>query len=143
MTIRFLLVALVSLIGLGTLQAQGLNLQVEPKSDEGAMIEFEKTDYDLGDFTQGEEITIDIPFKSVGSEDLEVEHVKPSCSCSELTWTEKPLASGQSGNIHAQIATDEMEVGEKTKYFTVIYNGNPGVERVKVRFVLQEVKKEG
>ncbi len=102
-------------------------------------IEFENSTIELGIFNKGDTVVFDILFNSTGEEDLEVEHVKPSCSCSDLTWTETPIPKGRSGTIHAEIDTKDMEIGEKTKYFTVIYNGNPGVERVTVKFELKEL----
>lgn len=129
-----------SLLFSGGLAAQTFgsgNLNLQSGSGEPA-IEFKENVLELGTFKKGEVVTLDIPFKSSGGEDLEVAHVKPSCSCSDLTWTETALPPGESGTIHAEINTDEMEAGEKTKYFTVIYNGNPGVERVTVKFELKE-----
>ena len=120
-------------------QGGGLNLQVEPAGDEGPMIEFESTTIDLGTYAQGETVVLDIPFKSVGSDPLEVDRVKPSCACSTLEWTEEALPPGKSGKLHAEIDTGDMhEMGEKTKYFVFFYNGNPGVERVTVKFTLVE-----
>lgn len=127
----------------GSLSAQGggLNLQAEPAGDEGPMIEFETTTVELGTFAQGETVVLDIPFKSVGSDPLEVDRVKPSCACSTLEWTEEALPPGKSGNLHAEIDTGDMhELGEKTKYFVFFYNGNPGVERVTVKFTLVDKK---
>lgn len=129
-----------SLLFTGGLAAQTFgdgNLNLSTAKGEPA-IEFENSTIELGTFKKGDVVTLDVAFKSVGGEDLEVAHVKPSCSCSDLTWTETAIPSGESGNIHAEIDTKDMEAGEKTKYFTVIYNGNPGVERVTVKFELKE-----
>jgi len=122
-------------LGAQTLGSGELNLST---SKGEPAIEFENSTVELGTYKKGDVVTLDITFKSSGGEDLEVEHVKPSCSCSDLTWTETALAPGESGTIHAEIDTKDMEAGEKTKYFTVIYNGNPGVERVTVKFDLKE-----
>ena len=135
----FALLCLTLLFG-GSMSAQtfgGGELNLKTSKGEPA-IEFENNTVELGTFKKGDVVTLDIKFKSTGGEALEVEHVKPSCSCSDLTWTETELAPGESGNIHAEIDTKDMDAGEKTKYFTVIYNGNPGVERVTVKFELKE-----
>lgn len=118
--------------------SNGLNLTTSSGDGEGPAITFESNVIELGTYKKGDVVTLDVPFSSSGSEALEVEHVKPSCTCSDLTWTEKALAPKEEGKIHAEINTDEMEAGEKTKYFTVLYNGNPGVERVTIKFTLKE-----
>lgn len=112
----------------------GLNLQTQSEDEaEGPIIVFEETEYQLGQFQQGETVSFEYKFSNAGSEELVVEHVKPSCSCSKLEWTETALQPGESGEIQVAIDTKD-KMGEQTKYFTVIYNGNPGVERLKVYF---------
>lgn len=136
-----------SLLYTGGLSAQfgsGLKLESGSEDAEGPMIEFESTDINLGTFSQGETVVLDISFKSVGSDPLEVDRVKPSCSCSTLEWTEDAIPPGESGKLHAEIDTGEMmELGEKTKYFVFFYNGNPGVERVTVTFTLEAGPEQG
>lgn len=117
-----------------------LNLLTESEV-EGPAISFEQTEFQLGDFEEGELVEFTFHFTSSGSEELVVEHVKPSCACSTLEWTEDPVAPGESGEIRAAIDT-KGKSGEQTKYFTVIYNGNPGVERLKVHFNILPVQDE-
>jgi len=115
----------------------GLNLQPEPTGTDGQVITFEETHYELGTYQQGDVVELKVPFKSTGSEALEVTNVKPSCACSKLEWTDSPIPPGQEGAMEATIDTHDMEPGEKTKYFMFMYDGDPGVERVKVTFVLE------
>ena len=126
----------------GNTSNSGLNLQTEPTGTDGQVITFEQTSYELGTYQQGEVVSLEVPFKSTGSEALEVTNVKPSCTCSKLKWTDSPIPPGQDGVMEANIETDDMEPGEKTKYFMFMYDGDPGVERVKVTFVLEASAEE-
>jgi hypothetical protein len=97
------------------------------------IIEFEKAEYDLGTYKAGESVKIVVPFKNAGDADLIIDNVKPSCACTVLEWTTTPLKPGGKGEIRAEIDTADME-GEKEKSFAVLYNGNPPVERVNIKF---------
>jgi hypothetical protein len=114
----------------GTLNGGGGDDPADP-----TVIEFEKLEYDLGTFKAGEPVKAHFTFKNAGDADLIVETVKPSCSCTALTWTEKPIKPGGTGVIDAEIDTADME-GEKEKSFAVMYNGNPPVERVVLKFTV-------
>lgn len=128
----------VFLVGLFfSLQASAqLNLQSEG-SDALTLMEFEHTEYDLGTIKAGEVVKGTFKFKNIGKADLLIENVKPSCVCTTLEYPEEPLKPGQSGEIYAEIETDDKH-GDQVKYFTVIYNGNPPVERVKLIFSIEE-----
>jgi hypothetical protein len=116
-----------------------LNLSSSETAEE-TMIAFDQTEYNLGTFTTGDTVKAVFRFKNVGHAPLLIEHVKPSCVCTQLEFPEKPIAPGAYGEIQAAIDTEEKE-GEQTKYFSVIYNGNPPVERVTLRFVVVAEKK--
>ena len=99
------------------------------------IIQFEKLDYDFGTFKAGDPVKAAFTFKNVGDADLIIDMVKPSCKCTELTWTTTPIKPGGTGEIKAEIDTADME-GKKDKSFAVIYNGNPPVERVNITFTV-------
>ena len=99
------------------------------------IIQFEQSEYNLGTFKAGEIVKAVFKFKNVGDADLIIDTVKPSCKCSVLKWTETTVKPGGSGEVSAEIDTADKE-GEQVKYFTVLYNGNPPVERVTLKFVV-------
>ncbi|MEM1000741.1 MAG: DUF1573 domain-containing protein [Bacteroidota bacterium] len=105
-------------------------------SDELTLLEFEQSTYDLGTVKQGEVVKGSYKFKNIGKADLLIENVKPSCVCATLEFPEDVIPPGKGGEIYAEIDTSDKE-GEQVKYFTVIYNGNPPVERVKLVFVVE------
>lgn len=98
-------------------------------------ITFEKSEYDLGTVVAGEIVKASFKFKNTGDADLIIDTVKPSCKCSVLKWTETKIKPGGTGEVSAEIDTADKE-GEQVKYFTVLYNGNPPVERVTLKFVV-------
>lgn len=103
--------------------------------NEPTIIQFEQSVYDLGTFKAGEPVKAVFKFKNVGDADLIVENVKPSCKCTSLEYTETAIKPGGSGEVRAEIDTADM-VGEKEKSFAVIYNGNPPVEHVTLKFTV-------
>ena len=121
-----------------TVQAQAvLNLNGSSGStDELTLIEFEQSTYDLGTVKQGEMVKGSFKFKNIGKGDLLIDNVKPSCVCATLKYPEEAIKPGESGEIYVEIDTTDKE-GEQVKYFTVIYNGNPPVERVKLIFTME------
>jgi hypothetical protein len=134
---RSLLMVAVLLITTGLASAQGvLNTGTGDDPADPTIIQFEKTEYDLGTYTAGEMVKAVFKFKNVGDADLIIDTVKPSCKCSVLKWTETAIKPGGSGEVSAEIDTADKE-GEQVKYFTVLYNGNPPVERVTLKFVVK------
>lgn len=143
MKIRFYLSALFACL----LFASSVNAQAVLKlngsseqTDDLTLIEFEKATYDLGTLKAGEVAKGTFVFKNIGDGELIIENVKPSCACTTLEYPEDPIKPGESGTIYAEIDTADKE-GEQIKYFTVIYNGNPPVERVKLIFTVEAESK--
>jgi hypothetical protein len=135
-TLRSLLVVAILLLGAGFAAAQGvLNSGGGDDPADPTIIQFEQSEYDLGTFKAGEIVKAVFKFKNVGDADLIIDTVKPSCKCSVLKWTEATIKPDGTGEVSAEIDTADKE-GEQVKYFTVLYNGNPPVERVTLRFVV-------
>ncbi len=98
-------------------------------------IAFEQTEYDLGSFVAGDTVHALFRFKNTGEADLLIDAVKASCPCARLTYPEGMIKPQGMGEVQAAIDTADKE-GEQVKYFTVLFNGNPPVERVTLRFVV-------
>jgi hypothetical protein len=117
-----------------TAQAQGtLQLGNSQDNPDPTMIEFEQTEYDLGTIKAGEIVKSTFKFKNIGDADLYIDNVKPSCACTALEFPKTAIKPGATGEIYAEIDTEDKE-GDQVKYFSVMYNGNPPVERVKLIF---------
>lgn len=135
-TVHTLLLVAIMLMTTQFVAAQAtLNLSGGSDPEDPTMIAFEKTEYDLGTFKAGEVVHAVFKFKNAGDANLVIEMVKPSCTCTKLEWTQGVIKPGGGGEVVADIDTAEKE-GEQTKYFTVIYNGNPPVERVTLKFLV-------
>jgi Protein of unknown function (DUF1573) len=136
-TFRALLLVAVLMFCGGMASAQGgvFNSGSSDDPADPTIIAFEKTTYDLGTYKAGEFVKAVFKFKNVGDADLIIDTVKPSCKCSVLKWTETTIKPGGSGEVSAEIDTADKE-GPQVKYFTVIYNGNPPVERVTLNFTV-------
>ncbi|MEM6271220.1 MAG: DUF1573 domain-containing protein [Bacteroidota bacterium] len=92
-------------------------------------IEFVEESYDFGKITQGEVVKHKFTLKNAGEYPLVLENVKPSCGCTALDWPREAIAPGESAEIEAQF-NSAGKMGRQTKYITVVYNGNPKIERI-------------
>lgn len=101
------------------------------------MIDFEETSHDFGKIHQGDTVRHVFRFKNIGDHPLLIENVKPSCTCTVLDFPQEAISPGGTGEIKAHIDTSDKS-GRHTKYFAVIYNGNPHVERVELKFEIIE-----
>jgi len=109
-----------------------LNLNAgEPGAE--TVIEFEQTVIDLGEIEYGDTAKFIFRFKNAGEADLLIDNVKPSCTCTSLIYPEKAIAPGETGEIIANIDTEDKE-GPQSKWLMVFYNGNPPVERLTLHF---------
>lgn len=133
LTRALLLMAILLFTTLGATAQGVLNTGNGDDPADPTIIAFEKTEYDLGTFKSGDIVKIVVPFKNAGDADLIIDTVKPSCKCTSLIYPETPIKPGGTGEIKAEIDTAEM-VGDETKWFAVLYNGNPPMERVTVKF---------
>ncbi|HEX2898301.1 MAG TPA: DUF1573 domain-containing protein [Bacteroidia bacterium] len=133
---RFLLLTTALLFSAISAFSQGvLNTGDGDDPADPTVIEFEKSEYHLGTFKAGDPVKAVFKFKNAGDADLIIDTVKPSCSCTALDWTTTPIKPGASGEIKAEIDTADRE-GDQEKSFAVVYNGNPPVERVILKFTV-------
>ncbi len=86
--------------------AQGL-LQVSP------------SEYSFGRVRQGTLVKAAFTLRSVGTEPVQIQDIKPSCNCSVLSWERRTLAPGDSLKVEATFNT-AGKVGRQRKSFTVL-----------------------
>ena len=132
-----------ALLMTGTLYAQQevpagtspAGVTVEPVADpveaapELTQIEFVEDSYDFGKITQGDVVKHTFTLKNAGDHPLILENVKPSCGCTALDWPREPIAPGETADIEAQF-NSAGKMGRQMKYITIVYNGNPKIERI-------------
>lgn len=111
---------------------KSIDLRDVPQDDadpELTTITFNETSYDFGEITQGDVVKHTFTLTNSGDAPLKLESVKPSCGCTALDWPKDPIAPGESAEIKAQF-NSAGKMGAQTKYITIVYNGNPNIERI-------------
>lgn len=88
-------------------------------SSDGATIEFEKTDHDFGNITQGEQAEYNFKFRNAGSEDLIISAANASCGCTVPEYSKEPIKPGGQGSIKVKFNSDyRLDAFEKAVVVT-------------------------
>ena len=111
--------------------ASGLACLAGPEAaPSGPRIQFDSTDYNLGQVMSGEVVIHAYTFTNTGNEDLVVESVRPGCGCTQAgPWT-RVTKPGQTGRVSLQLNTLGFN-GKVAKWATYVQRGtqpsrNPG-----------------
>lgn len=91
------------------------------------VIEFESTDHDFGDITEGDKVEHIYKFTNKGNADLVITSAKPSCGCTVPSYTQTPVKPGETGEIKA-IFDSSGKPGMQQKTITVTLNTEKGTE---------------
>ncbi|CAN5407204.1 DUF1573 domain-containing protein [soil metagenome] len=86
---------------------------------------------DFGDIKKGSDGTRVFQFKNIGNAALILENVYSSCSCAVPSWTQTPIAPGQSGEIVIKYNTDI--VGPIRRTITINSNADEKIKAIKIK----------
>ena len=86
----------------------------------------------LGVVPTGTELRLSLPVNNGGSDDLELQHIQSTCSCTVGTISRNPIQPGEEGRIDVRIETPGAE-GEFTQTLTMTSN-DPSSPSVLVDF---------
>lgn len=70
-----------------------------------AKIEFDKLKHDFGTHTEGDSVFTYFNFQNTGGADLNIQQVKPSCTCTGVQYTKKTYKAGEKGKIRVSYPT--------------------------------------
>lgn len=79
-----------------------------------------ETDHDFQHLRQEHPKTFVFRFKNIDKEPILLQTVRTSCGCTAATWTETPIAPGDSGNI--EVEYDAYQRGEFSKKIRVFFD---------------------
>jgi hypothetical protein len=121
---------IVLFIGIGFLFSCGEDdsLQVGQKTT----MEVE-TVFDAGTVVKGEVINAKFKVTNTGDYPLVIGDVTPSCSCTVAEEPEDPIQPGESGEIIAQVKTDNLSSKKIQKMITVMANTEPNVTILEIK----------
>jgi hypothetical protein len=103
--------------------------QVDSPSD--AKMEFEATEWNFGEITQGESVEYAFEFTNTGSEPLIITNAKGSCGCTVPVWPREPVAPGESGVVDVKF-NSKGKKGKQNKKVTLTTNMVPNQMVLKV-----------
>ncbi|MGC9331576.1 MAG: DUF1573 domain-containing protein [Bacteroidales bacterium] len=86
--------------------------------------DFPVKEYNFGTVIQGEKLAYTFTFTNVGGSDLVINNVKASCGCTTPSWTKKPIAPGEKGEIEI-VFNSQGRQGEQKKSVIVFANTQP------------------
>ncbi|MBM3451700.1 MAG: DUF1573 domain-containing protein [Bacteroidetes bacterium] len=89
--------------------------------------------FDAGTVNKGEKIKAVFKVKNTGKSPLVISEVKGSCSCTVADFPKKPILSGESGEIKAEVNTDKTGEGKMSKSVRIVANTNPGLTVVYIK----------
>ena len=106
-----------------------------------AEIKFEKLVHDFGTFEESNPVQkATFTFTNVGNKPLIINQAIASCGCTVPTYTKKPIAPGQKGQISATYNGKGMFPGHFKKSITVRTNGSVEMSRIYIEGVMSEKK---
>ena len=99
--------------------------EVVYSADGHPVITFKNQTIDLGEITEGEEVTMQFDFINSGSDPLAIEIVT-ACKCTSLSWPEKPVMPNGKASIFVKFDSTGYN-GEVSKVVDIISNTDPVV----------------
>ena len=90
----------------------------------GGVVQLDKTVHDFGDILVSDgPVTATFTVKNVGDKALLIYNVVSSCGCTNVEWTRKPIAPGETGTIKATFKNDERGGYPFDKSLTAYFSG--------------------
>jgi len=94
----------------------------DKQSTQGALLAWEKSNYDFGEIRQGEKVEYTFRFSNIGSEPLMITNVSTQCGCTAPKgWPRDPVAPGSRGEI-TLVFDSSGKFGRVNKVATVVSN---------------------
>lgn len=126
----------------GTVSPEIINIPAtasgNAENNKAPKFEFEKSNFDFGTITSGEEVYHEFKFKNVGDADLIISQAKGSCGCTEPEYSKDAIAPGKEGVIKVTYRSEGMS-GQISKTITILANTIPNT---KVLTITGEVLKK-
>jgi hypothetical protein len=94
-----------------------------------ARIEFAQTEFDFGSLQMGEQVSHRFVYKNTGNKDLTIKKVDPSCGCTAVSFTNRPIKPGEESHIDAIFDSRGLR-GLNIKEIEVHTNGVPSIVKL-------------
>ena len=130
---KTIILTLLVLFSFGFVNAQGLNLEEEPKQQAGVpVMTFDSESFDFGEITQGQKVTHTFKFSNTGTAPLVISRVQTTCGCTVPTWPSQPIPPGEAAEIAATF-NSQGKMGVQNKVITIHSNASEPVLRLTLK----------
>jgi hypothetical protein len=111
----------------------------EQKVEVGQKTTMEITpEFDAGTVVKGEIINAHFKVENTGDYPLVFGEVRGSCSCTVAEKPEEPIQPGETGEIIAEVNTENLNSREISKSVTIMANTEPSLTVVKIKAILKK-----
>ncbi len=111
----------------------------EQKVEVGQKTTMEITpEFDAGTVVKGEIINAHFKVENTGDYPLVFGEVRGSCSCTVAQKPEEPIQPGETGEIIAEVNTENLNSREISKSVTIMANTEPSLTVVKIKAILKK-----
>ena len=94
--------------------------------------------YNAGKVIKGEVINAKFKIKNTGDYPLVFGEIRPSCSCTVADKPTKPIQPGETGEIIAQVKTDNLTTSRVNKSVTIMTNTEPNVTVLEIKATIKQ-----
>ena len=106
-----------------------------------AQIKFEKTSHDFGEFSEKNPVVECVfKYKNTGDKPLVINQAVASCGCTVPSYTKKPIAPGESGEIKVVYNGEGKFPGHFKKSITIRSNAETEMVRLYITGDMTEAK---
>lgn len=104
-----------------------------------AQIKFDKLTYDFGKFSEKDPVkTCTFTYTNVGKAPLIINQAVASCGCAVPSYTKKPVAPGEQGQVKVTYNGKGKFPGHFKKTITIRTNGEPEMTRLYIEGNMEE-----
>lgn len=96
-----------------------------------AQITFDETEFDFGTIDQGTNVEHVFTFSNSGDVPLVITDANSTCGCTVPSYTDKPIAPGEKGELLVKFNGSGQN--QVTKTISVIANTESGKEQIKIK----------
>lgn len=105
-------------------------LSVMSAEGKTGFIEFFSTYYSFGTFPKNKVRKVVFPFKNTGSSSVLLYSVEPSCGCTSVVFTKKPIPPGKIGYVDVYFNPTQTTTGHFKKSIDVRSNASNSIVRL-------------
>ncbi len=113
----------------------------DAQSSQLPVMEFEETEFDFGKISRGTNVEHIFKFKNTGDAPLVIVSATSSCGCTIPTYSDKPVAPGDTGEL--LVKYNGSGLNEVTKIVTITANTKNGAEQLKIKAFVEPANTTG